>query len=376
MGNVKAAGVTVTSGKGDICSASKCALPAGTGSVDFHGVACPLAAGDVSLDFDVTVSKFVPSSLAHLDIEMSAEGSAGKLICAKLSTTPGAVGAANGNAALDVIEGLAKGLFDDETLSNCIQNVAETVPAIGSSFQEVLAALKSKKPLKIIKAIKNLRQELKNVPQELQDCGANIQDVEDLLKELKEAIPAIVGEIVAARNSLDQGNYEDFGEHTGKTLTLLMGHAPTANQYPGLGANGDPAFDFIVGLSDGLFNDHTFSECVANALQTIPDAKSALADLVSALKSKNPLHIIKAIKELKAFLHDIPDSLKVCSDNLQEVEDLLSELGHIVYSQIHDIAQAFDSLKSHDYEGFGEYTGKALRMVVYGDKPRVASVVV
>merc|ERR1711904_88025 len=81
----KAAGVTVTSCKGDICSASKCSLPAGTGSVNFHGVSCPLAAGDVSLDFDVSVSRFVPSSLAHLDVEMSATGSAGKLLCAKLS---------------------------------------------------------------------------------------------------------------------------------------------------------------------------------------------------------------------------------------------------------------------------------------------------
>jgi len=89
--NVKAAGVTVTSCKGDICAASKCNLPAGTGSVNFHGVACPLAAGDVSLDFDVSVSRFVPSSLAHLDIEMSADGSAGKLLCAKLTTSPGAL---------------------------------------------------------------------------------------------------------------------------------------------------------------------------------------------------------------------------------------------------------------------------------------------
>merc|ERR1711865_869524 len=91
----KAAGVTVTSCKGDICSASKCALPAGTGSVDFHGIACPLAAGAGSLDFDVTVSKFVPSSLAHLEIDMAPEGSPGKLLCATLTTPP----------AMDMTEG-------------------------------------------------------------------------------------------------------------------------------------------------------------------------------------------------------------------------------------------------------------------------------
>merc|ERR1712070_1050687 len=74
---------------GDLCSASKCSLPAGTGSVDFHGAACPLQAGDITLDFDVQVSRFVPSSLAHLDIEIESTGSAGKLLCAKIKTSPG-----------------------------------------------------------------------------------------------------------------------------------------------------------------------------------------------------------------------------------------------------------------------------------------------
>jgi hypothetical protein len=89
--NVKAAGVSLQKCRGDLCSPSKCSLPAGTGHVNFQGVACPLAAGDVSLDFDVKVSRFVPSSLAHLDIEIESEGSAGKLLCAKIATSPGAV---------------------------------------------------------------------------------------------------------------------------------------------------------------------------------------------------------------------------------------------------------------------------------------------
>merc|ERR1712046_522173 len=89
--NVKAAGVSLQKCRGDLCSPSKCSLPAGTGHVNFQGVACPLAAGDVSLDFDVKVSRFVPSSLANLDIEITSEGSAGKLLCAKISTSPGAM---------------------------------------------------------------------------------------------------------------------------------------------------------------------------------------------------------------------------------------------------------------------------------------------
>lgn len=85
--NMKAAGVFVQRCKGDLCSAATCSLPAGTGSVDFHCVSCPFAAGDASLDFDVKVSRFVPSSLAHFDIEIESEGSADKFLCAKIRTS-------------------------------------------------------------------------------------------------------------------------------------------------------------------------------------------------------------------------------------------------------------------------------------------------
>jgi len=87
--NVKALGVSMQKCKADLCSASKCALPAFTGSVDFHGLACPQQAGDVSLGFDVTVARSVPSSLAVLDIEITSTGSAGKLLCATIKTSPG-----------------------------------------------------------------------------------------------------------------------------------------------------------------------------------------------------------------------------------------------------------------------------------------------
>jgi len=87
--NVKALGVSMQKCKADLCGASKCALPAFTGHVDFLGLSCPQAAGTVSLGFDVTVSKTVPSSLAILDIEITSSGSAGKLLCANIHTSPG-----------------------------------------------------------------------------------------------------------------------------------------------------------------------------------------------------------------------------------------------------------------------------------------------
>jgi len=88
--NVKALGVSMQKCHADLCGTSKCALPAFTGHVDFRGLACPQAPGLVTLDFDVTVSRAVPSSLAYLEIEITSEGSAGKLLCAKIHTSPGA----------------------------------------------------------------------------------------------------------------------------------------------------------------------------------------------------------------------------------------------------------------------------------------------
>lgn len=151
---------------------------------------------------------------------------------------------------------------------------------------------------------------------------------------------------------------------------------PDPKPEPGPGPDGNPALDFIIGLSDGLFDDHTFTECVANVLQAAPQAESALSDLVEALKSKNPLKIAKAVKEFKQVIKSIPDSLKACSDNIQDVEELLNKLEEVVPAFNHDIAQAFDSLKAKDYEDFGEYTGKALRFVIYGDEPHATNIIV
>ena len=45
--NVKALGVSMQRCHADLCGASKCALPAFTGHVDFRGLACPQAPGFV-----------------------------------------------------------------------------------------------------------------------------------------------------------------------------------------------------------------------------------------------------------------------------------------------------------------------------------------
>merc|ERR1712000_627334 len=56
----------------------------------YLGNSCPLAAGDVALTFDVTLSSAIPSQLAKLTIDIAAATSSGtKALCATINTTPG-----------------------------------------------------------------------------------------------------------------------------------------------------------------------------------------------------------------------------------------------------------------------------------------------
>jgi len=87
---VKALGVVLSTCSGDFCASKTCDLPQSTGSITLGGLSCPQAAGDVSLNFDVTVSASIPSSLAILEIDLTATGGNGdKLVCAKINTSPG-----------------------------------------------------------------------------------------------------------------------------------------------------------------------------------------------------------------------------------------------------------------------------------------------
>jgi hypothetical protein len=87
---VKALGVTLQTCSGDFCAEATCDLPQNTGSITLGGLDCPKAAGDVSINFDVTVSASIPSALAVLEIDLTATGGDGdKLLCAKINTSPG-----------------------------------------------------------------------------------------------------------------------------------------------------------------------------------------------------------------------------------------------------------------------------------------------
>ena len=70
--DAKALGVTIISDSGDLCQDKSISLPLGVGTFNYKSAGRPLAAGDVSLTFDATLSAAIPSQLAKLDIDIGA----------------------------------------------------------------------------------------------------------------------------------------------------------------------------------------------------------------------------------------------------------------------------------------------------------------
>merc|ERR1712176_1302796 len=90
--NAKALGVTVLSDGGDVCAPKDIQLPLGAGTFSYKGNNCPLAAGDVALTFETSLSSAIPSQLAKLEIETAATTSSGtKALCATINTSPAVV---------------------------------------------------------------------------------------------------------------------------------------------------------------------------------------------------------------------------------------------------------------------------------------------
>jgi len=59
-----------------------------TRSIVLGGIACPQSAGEVSIDFDVTIAASIPSALAVLEVELRGDSHGEKLLCARINTSP------------------------------------------------------------------------------------------------------------------------------------------------------------------------------------------------------------------------------------------------------------------------------------------------
>merc|ERR1711881_582514 len=72
---------------GNNCEAKTFNLPLGVGTISWDGLACPVAAGDLSVGFKVELSSAIPASLAKATIAMTAvDQNGGSLLCVNVQT--------------------------------------------------------------------------------------------------------------------------------------------------------------------------------------------------------------------------------------------------------------------------------------------------
>jgi hypothetical protein len=83
----KAAGIIDQHFTGNNCEAKTFNLPLGVGSISWDGLACPVAAGDLSIGFKVELSSAIPASLAKATIAMRAvDQDSEDLLCVDVQT--------------------------------------------------------------------------------------------------------------------------------------------------------------------------------------------------------------------------------------------------------------------------------------------------
>merc|ERR1712048_118401 len=89
--DAKLAGVSVLKDGGSLCEDKHIVMPLNSGTIDFHGVNCPVAAGEISVSLDVNLLETGAVSNDLVTIDLSALSDTGdKLLCASLSVqTPG-----------------------------------------------------------------------------------------------------------------------------------------------------------------------------------------------------------------------------------------------------------------------------------------------
>jgi len=87
------AGLITQKYQGKVCEAKVFDLPLGLGQINWKGLSCPAAAGDIDVAVGVKLSAIIPASMATSDIEVSATGSStdDKLLCMSLHTAKAAV---------------------------------------------------------------------------------------------------------------------------------------------------------------------------------------------------------------------------------------------------------------------------------------------
>jgi len=96
--------VHLFSHSGDACKADTIKLPMGTGTIDFHGLKCPVAKGAIELDLDLNLAGSIPASLAKTKIDLKAKTNKGeKALCAEIHTSAAADVTENPRSSIVVV---------------------------------------------------------------------------------------------------------------------------------------------------------------------------------------------------------------------------------------------------------------------------------
>ena len=81
--------ITILDHKGDLCKAETVKLPFGIGQLGWSGLNCPMKAGPLALDIDLTLSSSLPSWAGKTTTRVEATNPAGdQLLCIELKLAP------------------------------------------------------------------------------------------------------------------------------------------------------------------------------------------------------------------------------------------------------------------------------------------------
>merc|ERR1711862_843220 len=84
--DAKLGGVSVLKDGGSLCEDKHIVMPLNAGTIDFHGLSCPVSAGEISVSLDISLLDSSAVSNDLITIDLSALSDTGdKLLCAALS---------------------------------------------------------------------------------------------------------------------------------------------------------------------------------------------------------------------------------------------------------------------------------------------------
>jgi hypothetical protein len=301
--------------------------------------------------------------------------------------------------AIQIIYGVTEGILSDQPhLSTCIADGLASLDDGKQSLVDLKNAVVDKDLSEMADALDAMADTLRMIPATMAQCHATEDDVasvvaalkeiegfKDLLKKMEKHFvlnsKAIIGDVVAAQASRKSGDYEGFGKHLGMALHRLAFGKFHDDMFVESDEKIKPVLEFIYGITVGMLSDQRhLALCVTNAIDTSVDAKTALADLSSALKDKNMLELADALDAMADTLRMIPDTMAPChatGDDVASVVAALKEIDgfkdflkkaekHVVLNSKSILADVAACDHVFMTEDCGEHVGDALHKIAFG----------